>query len=122
MMTEQNKTIVKVLAGGEFLIKDTDPQSVFIPEEFNEEKKMMIASAKEFVEKEILPNLDAIDNQKEGLTISLLDKAGELGLLGASIPEEYGGLGEDFNTNTGIAIELGASHSWGVSFAALTGI
>ena len=122
MMTEQNKTIVKVLAGGEFLIKDTVPQSVFIPEEFNEEKRMMIDSAREFVEKEIRPNLDAIDNQKEGLVVSLLNKAGELGLLGASIPEEYGGLGEDFNTNTGLAIELGASYSWGVSFAAHTGI
>jgi len=80
MITEQIKA--KVLGGGEFLINDTDPQSVFIPEEFSEEKRMMIDSAKEFVEKEIRPNLDAIDSQKEGLVVSLLDKAGELGLLG----------------------------------------
>ena len=120
MATEKSKT--KVLKGGEFLIKETDPQLVFIPEEFSEEQKMMANSAKEFVEKEIWPNLDAIDKQKEGLTVSLLEKAGEIGLLGAAIPEEYGGLGEDFNTNTALAMELGASHSWGVSFAAHTGI
>ena len=116
------ETITKVLKGGEFLIKETDPEMVFIPEELSEEQKMMTDSAKEFVEKEILPNLDAIDKQKEGLTVSLLEKAGEIGLLGAAIPEEYGGLGENFNTNTALAMELGASHSWGVSFAAHTGI
>ncbi len=116
------QTITKVLKGGEFLIKETDPETVFIPEELSEEQKMMTDSAKEFVEKEIWPNLDAIDKQKEGLTVSLLEKAGEIGLLGAAIPEEYGGLGESFNTNTALAMELGASHSWGVSFAAHTGI
>lgn len=116
------ETITKVLKGGEFLIKETDPEMVFIPEELSEEQKMMTDSAKEFVEKEIWPNLDAIDKQKEGLTVSLLEKAGEIGLLGAAIPEEYGGLGENFNTNTALSMELGASHSWGVSFAAHTGI
>ncbi|MCW8959909.1 MAG: acyl-CoA dehydrogenase family protein, partial [Ignavibacteriaceae bacterium] len=86
-------TTKKVLLGGEFLIKDSDPQSVFIPEEINEEQKMMVETAGEFVKNEIWPKLDAIDHQEPGLTVSLLDKAGELGLLGISIPEEYGGLG-----------------------------
>ena len=113
---------LKVLKGGEFLIKETDPQFVFIPEEINEEQKMMSQSAREFLEKEIWPKLDAIDHQEEGLTISLLEKAGELGLLGTAIPEAYGGLGEDFNTNTFLSMEMGASHSFGVSFAAHTGI
>ncbi|MBU0559049.1 MAG: acyl-CoA dehydrogenase family protein [Bacteroidetes bacterium] len=112
----------KVLLGGEFLIEESDPQSVFIPEEINEEQKMMVETAGEFVQNEIWPKLDAIDKQEPGLTVSLLDKAGELGLLGTSVPEEYGGLGGDFNTNTFLAMELGTSHSFGVSFAAHTGI
>jgi len=112
----------KVLLGGEFLIKDSDPQSVFIPEEINEEQKMMVETAGEFVKNEIWPKLDAIDHQEPGLTVSLLDKAGELGLLGTSIPEEYGGLGGDFNTNTFLAMAMGTSYSFGVSFAAHTGI
>ncbi len=115
-------TTTELLKGGEYLIKETDPQSVFIPEELNEEQKMMTESAQEFVEKEIWPKLDAIDKQESGLTVSLLKKAGELGLLGVAIPEEYGGLGEDFNTNTALLMELGASHSFGVSYAVHTGI
>ncbi len=120
MSTEQTK--VGVLKGGEFLIKETDPQIVFIPEDLTEDQRMMANSAREFVEKEIWPKLDAIDKQEPNLTVSLLEKAGELGLLGTSVPEEFGGLGEDFNTNTAIALEMGASHSFGVSFAAHTGI
>jgi alkylation response protein AidB-like acyl-CoA dehydrogenase len=83
---------------------------------------MMADSAKEFVDKEIWPKLDAIDKQEPNLTTSLLEKAGELGLLSSAIPEEYGGLGEDFNSNTAISMEIGKSHSFGVSFAAHTGI
>src|SRR3972149_10856121 len=105
MSTETIKA--EVLKGGEFLVKETDPQTVFIPEELSEEQRMMAESAREFVEKEIWPKLDAIDKQEPGLTVSLLQKAGELGLLSISIPEEYGGLGEDFNTNTAILLELG---------------
>ena len=112
----------KVLLGGEFLIKDSDPQSVFIPEEINEEQKMMVETAGEFVKNEIWPKLDAIDHKEPGLTVSLLEKAGELGLLGTSIPEEYGGLGGDFNTNTFLSMAMGTSYSFGVSFAAHTGI
>ena len=77
---------------------------------------MMADAAKEFVTKEIWPKLDAIDKQEAGLTVGLMEKAGELGLLGAAIPEEYGGLGENFNTNTAISMEIGKSHSFGVSF------
>jgi alkylation response protein AidB-like acyl-CoA dehydrogenase len=112
----------KVLLGGEFLIKDSDPQSIFIPEEINEEQKMMVETAGEFVKNEIWPKLDAIDHQEQGLTVSLLEKAGDLGLLSTSIPEEYGGLGGDFNTNTFLSMAMGTSYSFGVSFAAHTGI
>ena len=77
--------------GGEFLIKETSPESIFIPEDLTEEQKMMADLASEFVSKEITPNLDKIDKQEPGLTIKLMEQAGELGLLGASVPEEYGG-------------------------------
>ena len=120
-MSVETKNL-SLLKGGEFLIKDSDPQSIFIPEDISEEQKLMADSAREFVEKEILPKVDAIDHQEPGLVVSLLEKAGELGLLSTSVPEEYGGLGEDFNTNTFISMEMGASHSFGVSFAAHTGI
>ncbi len=117
-----NTSETEVLKGGEFLIKESNPQSVFIPEEITEEQKMMTETAREFVEKEIWPKLNAIDKQEPGLTVSLLEKAGELGLLGTSVPEEYGGLGGDFNTNTFLSMELGTSYSFGVSLAAHTGI
>ncbi len=119
---ENMTTKTEVLKGGEFIIKETDPESIFIPEDLSEDQKMMADTAKEFVDKEIWPKLDAIDKQEPNLTTSLMEKAGELGLLGTSVPEEYGGLGQDFNSNTAIAIEMGKSHSFGVSFAAHTGI
>lgn len=112
----------EILHGGEFLIQNTDPQSVFIPEEITEEQKMMVETANDFIQNEIWPRLDAIDKQEPGLTVSLLNKAGELGILSTSIPEEYGGLGSDFNTNTFLAMALGSSYSFGVSFSAHTGI
>lgn len=112
----------EALKGGEFVTKESDPMSVFIPEDMTEEQRMIADTAREFVEKEIIPNVDDIDKQKEGLTVELLEKAGELGLLGASLPEEYGGLGENFDTNTILSMEMGNAHSFGVSFAAHTGI
>jgi len=114
----------KILKGGEFLIKETQADSIFIPEEITEEQKMMTEMIADFIEKDIWPKLDEIDKQSEDhhVTIELLNKVGELGLLGTAIPEEYGGLGEDFNTNTFIAMAMGPSHSFGVSYAAHTGI
>ncbi|UCH64808.1 MAG: acyl-CoA dehydrogenase family protein [Ignavibacterium sp.] len=120
-MSEEIKD-TDVLKGGEFLVKETDPQSVFIPEELNEEQRMMAEVARDFVEKEILPKVEAIDKQEPGLTVRLLEKSGDLGLLGAAIPDEYGGLGEGFNTNTALSMELGAGYSFSVSFAVHTGI
>ena len=119
---EEEKLKTEVLRGGEFLIKETDPLSVFIPEELTEDQKMMAEAAADFVSKEVSPILDRIDKQEPGLTVKLLEQAGELGLLGVSIPEEYGGLGEDFNTNTALVMAMGNAYSFGVSFAAHTGI
>ena len=108
--------------GGEFLIKETSYKNVFIPEEWSEEQQMMAQSCVEFLDSEIEPNLERIDKMEDGLMPSLLEKAGELGLLSISIPESYGGFGGDFNTSLYIQEKLGAGYSFAVALAAHTGI
>lgn len=112
----------KAIKGGEFLIKETMASDVFIPEEWSEEQLMIAQTCKDFLEAEVYPNLDRIDAQEEGLMQSILDKAGELGLLGISIPEQYGGFGKDFTTGMLATEFLGAGHSFSVAYAAHTGI
>ncbi|QQS27442.1 MAG: acyl-CoA dehydrogenase family protein [Sphingobacteriales bacterium] len=119
---EATEKLNKVLSGGEFLIKESNAHEVFIPEDLNEEQVMFGNMAKDFLEKHIWPNVQRIDKQEPGLTVELMDIAGELGLLGAAIPQEYGGMGIDLNTETLLTEILGASHSFGVSLAAHTGI
>lgn len=119
---ENTKTIEDTLKGGEFLIRDTDPGEVFIPEEFTEEQRMVRDMCLVFIESEITPILDRIDKLEPGLMPSLLDKAGEQGLLGAAFPEKYGGLEKDFVTATLINEGLGGGHSFAVAMAAHTGI
>ncbi len=120
-MAEMIKTS-KNLLGGEFLIKESLPEQIFIPEELSEEHKMVRQMAREFVEQEIHPNLDRIDDHEPGLMQSLLEKAGELGLLGLPIPEVYGGFDKDFQTVT-VATEMtGMSHAFSVAYGAHTGI
>ncbi len=110
------------IKGGEFLIKKTNAADVFIPEEWDEEQKMIAQTCRDFIKQEIFPNLDRIDNMEEGLMESILDKAGELGFLSIKIPEEYGGFGKDFITTMLITEITGTGHSFAVSFAAHTGI
>ncbi|HKP32584.1 MAG TPA: acyl-CoA dehydrogenase family protein [Chitinophagaceae bacterium] len=112
----------KVMKGGEWLIRESSPADTYIPEDFNEEQKMVLEMCNTFVDTEVLPNLDRIDNLEKGLMPSLMDKAGEQGLLGTSIPEEYNGLGKDFITATLVNEGLGAGHSFSVAIAAHTGI
>lgn len=108
--------------GGEFIIKDTEAADIFIPEEFDEEQLMIKKTCEDFLQAEVNPNLDRIDKLEEGLMPSLLDKAGELGLLAVSIPEEYGGFGKNFNTSMLVADIVGAGHSFAVAISAHTGI
>ncbi len=115
-------TTTAPLKGGEFLIRDSRPDEVFIPEQFNEEQLMMRQMAADFIEHEIDPLRPRIEKQEPGLTPSLLKKAGELGLLGAHMPAEFGGLELDTNTNTLLAEVLGPSGSFATSLAAHTGI
>lgn len=117
-MSDKEKN--QVIKGGEFLIKET--QSIFTPEDYSEEQKMMAQTCKDFIAAEVTPNLDRIDAMEEGLMPSLIDKAGEMGLLAISLPEENGGFGGDFNTSLLTTEVLGAGHSFAVALAAHTGI
>ena len=113
----------QAIKGGEFLIRETDANEIFIPEEWSEEQKMIAQTCQDFLEHEIYPNLDAIDSMEQpDLMPSLLDKAGELGLLGTSVPEQYDGFGMNFNTSMLVAEILGAGHSFAVAISAHTGI
>jgi len=111
-----------VLKGGEFIVKDAQPEDIFVPEEFGEEQWMIRDTVRDFVNTEILPNAKRIEKQEEGLAVNLLEQMAELGLLGSHMPQEYGGLELDTNTNTLISEVLGPSGSFTVSYAAHTGI
>ncbi|MCA1752654.1 MAG: acyl-CoA dehydrogenase family protein [Flavobacteriales bacterium] len=112
----------KAIRGGEFLIRETAPFEIFIPEEWSEEHQMIAQSCIDFINTEIVPNLDRMDAMEEGFMQQALDKAGELGLLGVSIPEQYGGLGLDFKSSMLAAEALGAGHAFSVAYGAHTGI
>lgn len=111
-----------ILKGGEFLIRDSRPEDVFIPEELNEEQLMVKQMATDFLQNDIAPNRHKIEKQEPGVTVGLLKKMGELGLLGAHMPATYGGTELDTNTNTVIADVLGPMGSFSVPWAAHTGI
>lgn len=113
---------IKTVKGGQFLVKETMPQDIFIPEEISEEQKMIMDTCRDFQEKEIFPMQDRIDEQEEGLMTSLMDKAGELGLLGIVVPEEYGGFGQDMNTSMLSTEVMGTYSSFAVAYAAHVGI
>ncbi|MEO1051589.1 MAG: acyl-CoA dehydrogenase family protein [Bacteroidota bacterium] len=113
----------KAIKGGEFLIRETEAADVFTPEEWTEEQRLIAQSCKDFLDQEVYPRLDEIDSMKNPeLMPSLLDKAGELGLLGTSVPEDLGGFGMNFNTSMLVAEVLGAGHSFAVAISAHTGI
>jgi alkylation response protein AidB-like acyl-CoA dehydrogenase len=113
----------RAIKGGEFLIRETQAHEIFIPEEFSEEQKMIAQTCKDFLKQEVYPRLDEIDSQKDPkLMPSLLDKAGALGLLGTSVPQELGGFGMDFNTTMLVAEAVGAGYSFAVAISAHTGI
>ena len=120
METTLNKVSLK---GGEFLLKDETAENVFIPEQWDEESLMIAQMCDDFITSEVLPKLEELDSMKNPeLMPALMDKAGELGLLGVSIPEEYDGFGKDFLTSMLITEKLGKGHSFAVGFAAHTGI
>ena len=100
MSTTAHKEAIR---GGEFLIRPTEPADVFIPEEFSEEQQMMAGACQDFIDAEITPNVERMDGMEEGFMNGLLTKAGELGLLAITVPEEYEGLGMSFNSSMLVA-------------------
>ena len=116
----ETKTAIK---GGEFLIRETTADEIFIPEEWNEEQKMIAQTCHDFINTEVYPKLDEIDSMTNPKLIpELLDKAGELGLLGTSLPEALGGFGMNFNTTMLVSEVTGKGFSFAVALSAHTGI
>ncbi len=118
----ETNTQTTALKGGEWIIKESDPSNTFIPEDFNEEQKMVMEMCEQFLATDILPIIDRIEKLEPGLMPSLVQKAGEQGLLSTSLPEQYGGLGKDFITSTIVNEGLGGGYSFSVAIAAHTGI
>mgnify|MGYP003641429546 FL=1 len=113
----------KSTQGGEFLIRETDAHDIFIPAEFTEEQRMMAQACQDFIDTEITPHVQEIDSMKDpDLVPSIFKKAGDLGLLGITVPEEYGGMGMSFNTSMLIADIIGAAGSFSTTYGAHTGI
>ena len=110
------------IQGGEWIIKEVKAEDVFIPEEFNEEQLMVRDMCSQFLDTEVLPVVERMDKLELGLMPGLLEKAGAQGLLGVSVPEQYGGMGKDFITSTIVAEYLGGGYSFSVANAAHTGI
>jgi alkylation response protein AidB-like acyl-CoA dehydrogenase len=108
--------------GGSFLIEDRTPEEVFTPEDFSEEQRMIADTAADFMEKEMMPRLSEILSLKYEATRDLLRKAGELGLLGLEIPEEYGGAGLDKVSGCLVSEKSARDGSFAVSFMGHTGI
>ncbi|MDX2062065.1 MAG: acyl-CoA dehydrogenase family protein [Bacteroidia bacterium] len=112
-----------LMKGGEWLIKHTPAAQIFVPEEWTEEQLQIAQMCRDFIDTEVLPHVPALDDMKDPtLMPTLLKKAGAQGLLGISIPEQYGGFGLDFNTSMLASEILGAANSFSVALVAHTGI
>ena len=109
--------------GGQFLVKETKCEDIFIPEDFSEEQKMMRDMVKEFVDKELWPNKDRFEKKDFAFTVECMRKAAELGLLSISVPEAYGGMGMGFVDTVLVCDYIsGATGSFSSAFGAHTGI
>ncbi len=108
--------------GGGFLVVSTTPDDIFTPADLNDDQKLLGRTVEEFIAKEVVPHIPELEKHKEGLMAELVRKAAEIGLLGAAIPEEYGGAALD-KVSMGILSEkLGVYSSFAVAFGAQTGI
>ena len=112
----------KIIRSGEFLVTDIEPKDIFIPEEFNEEQKMIAQTCQDFLNTEVYPNMVDLEKGDRELMKSILKKSGELGLMGISIPEEFGGFGQSFVTQMLAAETTGAGFSFSVAYMAHCGI
>jgi alkylation response protein AidB-like acyl-CoA dehydrogenase len=112
----------KLLKSGEFLVHEIESKNIFIPEEFNEEQRMIAQTCSDFLEAEVYPNIEQVEKSDRELMKSMMKKAGELGLLGISIPEEFGGFGQSFVSQMLVAETTGAGYSFSVAYMAHCGI
>jgi alkylation response protein AidB-like acyl-CoA dehydrogenase len=112
----------EIIKGGSFLIEQRTPEEIFTPEDLSEEQRMIGDTTREFVDNEVRPNLEAMEKHDWKLARDLFVKAGELGLLGANIPEEYGGLELDQTTGVVVAENMGRAGGFGVGYGAQTSI
>ncbi len=112
----------KRVAGGSFLIEDLRPEDVFTPEDFTEEERQIAQTTADFAEKSVLPQVAEIEEKNFAVTRALIRQAGELGLLGIDVPEEYGGLGLNKVTSALIADRIAVCGSFSVAFSAHVGI
>ena len=112
----------KILKSGEFLVDEIEAKDIFIPEEFDEEQKMIAQTCRDFLEAEVYPAMNALEKGDRELMKEILKKSGELGLMGISVPEEYGGFGQSFVTQMLTAETTGAGFSFSVAYMAHCGI
>ncbi|RYM06068.1 acyl-CoA dehydrogenase [Sporolactobacillus sp. THM7-7] len=116
-MALKNKAV-----GAHFLIEETEKSSLVTPEDFSDEQRMFAETTRSFIEKEVVPKDEAIESLDYGLTVNLIRKAGELGLVAADVPEAYGGLGADKVSSTLITESLAKGSSFSLSVSAHSGI
>ncbi|MBA3357616.1 MAG: acyl-CoA dehydrogenase family protein [Pyrinomonadaceae bacterium] len=112
----------KLVKGGAFLIEELTPQEVFTPEDFNEEHRMIAETTRQFIDNEVVPHTAQLEKHDWKLSRELIKKAADLGLIGASIPEEYGGLGLDQTSGALIGENIGRSASFATTLGAESGI
>lgn len=115
-------TAEKALKGGSFLVDDVFPDQMYTPEDMTDEQKMMAKTTEDFIAKEVLPHIETLEKQDFELTKKLLKKAGDLGLLGADVPEDYGGIGLDKISSALITEKFAAARSFSLSYGAHVGI
>ncbi len=119
MDAKMEKEYVK---GGEFLIADSTTAEVFTPEDFTDEHRMIGETCREYIDNEVVPNLPALESHAWEIARDLLKKAGDLGLLGANIPEAYGGMELDQTSGCIIAEMVGRGSGFGSTYGAQTSI
>ncbi|HEX8476312.1 MAG TPA: acyl-CoA dehydrogenase family protein [Pyrinomonadaceae bacterium] len=112
----------KIVTGGSFLIEERTPEEVFTPEDFTEEHRMIAETTRQFIDTEVSPRIDELEKHDWKLLRELVQKAAELGLIGANVPEEYGGLGLDQTSGALVGENIGRSASFATTLGAQSGI
>src|SRR5918993_4307234 len=112
----------RVVQGGSFLIEQTTPEEIFTPEDFTEEHRMIAETTRQFIDNEVIPHIDELEHHNWTLARELVKKAADLGLIGANIPEEYGGLGLDQTSGALVGENIGRSASFATTLGAESGI